>query len=158
MRNAGLAMLLALLFLGSLTVVAAFKSTGKGLYLPAHGTSSVARISIYNRIVDSESGTSEDPHAAYLSTKRIPLCADMVPSCKILGSEFVDGQVVTAICFAFGASMTNLNYKVLAARTNSERVSSTLWYGIVSPTGRLGYLAEVYVSPDSRGGRGLRAC
>ena len=41
---------------------------------------------------------------------------------------------------------------------NPRRANSTLWYRVTLPDGRTGYLREIYVVPEDRGGKGLPAC
>jgi len=150
--SAVLAMLLGL------TVLAAYDAQGKDPVVARPGTRLSARIVVQNQVVVSSSGTQPDKTPVYLSSQRVPRCADQQPSCMIAGSKVVDGSVLTAECFAFGAGMTNMDLRVLAARRNPERVSSDLWYGVRAPDGSLGFVSEVYLTTASRGGLGLRQC
>lgn len=147
-----------LALLGSLTVFATYDASGRQPVVPAYGGNAHAQIVVDNRVVVDAVGLVPDVGPAYLSVRPVPRCVVQVPTCKITGSDFVDGQAVDAVCFVFGEGMTNMDFGSLTARLNPARVTSSLWYGVRDRQGRVGYISEVYLTPESRGGLGLARC
>jgi hypothetical protein len=113
-------------------------------------------VTVQNMIATGATGLIEDSTPAYLSTDPVPFCADH--ACKVPGSEMWSGASLAVTCHRQGALMTNANESSPEVRRNPQRARSSLWYLGMMPNGRTGYLAEVYVTPDSRGGLGLPEC
>jgi hypothetical protein len=147
-----------MLFSGALTTLAIYDAQGNDPLVPEPGDRAAATIVVQNKVVISAHGLVEDRTPVYLSTTPVKYCASAARHCKVPGTEVGTGATWTAVCFTFGDGMTNMNLRAVGARRNPERVSSDLWYGVRLPDGRLGYVSEVYLTPVSRNGLGLRHC
>jgi hypothetical protein len=153
--GAVLRLALALIFLGAVTVIAAYSVQGKSPVIPQYGSRSSAVVTAQNRVVVGSTGTVEDT-PLYISMLTVPRCAQH--HCELPNSRIADGTRLVAICFVLGAGMTNMNLGVLSTRKNPARITSDIWYGIRTANGRFGYVSEVYLTPKSRGGLDLRKC
>lgn len=113
-------------------------------------------ITVQNKVAMGRDRLMEDSTPAYLSAKAAPYCAR--DGCKVAGTEMASGAKVVAVCHAIGTEMFNYNLDSAESRSNPNGADSALWYRVVWPDGRAGYLAEVYVVPADRGGKSLKAC
>jgi len=105
--------------------------------------------------------TTSGPHVdqqyrAYLSTETIDRCRAL--GCAVPGSELVTGDRVTLTCLTRGQRVTNGNDASPLDDDNPLRVESTWWFGAVDADGQWGFISEVWVHPDDRGGGGLPFC
>ncbi|CRK59212.1 hypothetical protein [Alloactinosynnema sp. L-07] len=98
----------------------------------------------------------EDFTPAYLSSKPIPFCGR--DGCKLEDTDMSSGAALVVDCFVFGATMSNADLSSEGIDRNPHKHSSSRWYRALLPGDRSGYLAEVYVAPEYRGGLGLAEC
>ena len=100
----------------------------------------------------------EDDTPAYLTTKPVARCYKrgcIVPGTKTLWS----GSRVTASCqVRDGDSISNADETTTGIQQNPGRASSPRWYWVTMTGGRSGFIPEVWLTPASRGGRGLPDC
>lgn len=66
--------------------------------------------------------------------------------------------MLVAVCYTYGTQMYNYNLDSSASQDNPHRASSRLWYKVVFPDQRPGYISEVYIVAADRGGLGLPRC
>lgn len=118
--------------------------------------SKAAVITVQNKVALGANRLIEDTTPAYLSARPAPFCA--THGCKVPGTDVSSGAMLVAVCYVRGAEMFNYNLDSSEAKHNPNRADSTLWYKIVMPNRRSGYLSEVYVVPPDRGGKGLPTC
>ena len=111
---------------------------------------------IQNMMALGNDALIEDPIPAYLSSKPVPVCR--LKGCMIADSVLKSGITVVATCHVDGGWMTNYNLDSSESKDNPNRTDSSLWYRLILPDGRTGFLSEVYVAPQSRGGLGLPTC
>jgi hypothetical protein len=127
-----------------------------------HGSRSEAEtvvpkaIVVQNKYATGPSSLLEDRTYAYLSTSPEPYCAER--GCKVEGTDMKSGARLVVTCWCEGAEMTNRDTTSPGIEQNPHGVTSKLWYWGVWPDGRAGYLSEVYVEPQYRGGLGLPRC
>lgn len=113
-------------------------------------TTTSAEITIYNKVVLDETRVREDV-PAYLTIS--PRCLAK-STCGIEGTDVLEtGMRVTAVCQTEGSFVTNR----FGDTPNDENFDSTRWYGI-NLNGKFGYLSEVWVAKEHRGGLDLRSC
>jgi len=98
----------------------------------------------------------EDFTPAYLSSKPIPFCGR--EGCKLEGTEMSSGAVLAVDCYVTGAELSNADLSSPGIERNRHKHTSSLWYRAVLPGDRTGYISEVYVKPEHRGGLGLPRC
>lgn len=115
----------------------------------AAGERDQAVIEVYNKVVLDESQMREDV-PAYLTTS--PDCLSL-SQCGVEGTAFSTGDTLVAVCQARGLEVTNR----FGDTPNAENFDSDLWYGIRSDQFS-GYLSEVWIHADHRGGLGLPEC
>ena len=115
-----------------------------------------AAIVVHNKVAIGENGVAEDTTPAYLSAEPVARCA--ARGCKVPDTEVWSGAVLVARCWVHAATMTNRDLTSHGIERNAAGVSSDLWYEIILHDGRTGYLSEVYVQPEHRGGVGLPEC
>lgn len=113
-------------------------------------------ITVQNKIALGADRLIEDTTPAYLSTKTAPFCAR--DGCKVPGTEMASGVMLVSICHVDGTEMFNYNLDSSESKQNPHRAGSLLWYRTVLHDGRTGYISEVYVLPEDRGGKGLPIC
>jgi hypothetical protein len=150
------AVTITMVFFGSLTIVAIYCIQGNDPLIPQPGDRTSATIAVQNKVVTSEVGLVEDRTPSYLSRRPLARCAKR--DCKTAGTDMWSGAELVAICFTFGEGLTNMDFRSPRARRNPERVSSDLWYGVELSDRSLGFISEVYLTPASRNGLGLRQC
>ncbi|HCT80671.1 MAG TPA: hypothetical protein DGT23_29710 [Micromonosporaceae bacterium] len=144
------------IFVGELTAVAMYHAHGNNPVRPQPANAGPARITVQNAFVVAETGLQEDHRPLYLSSRTLAYCVDH--GCRIPGPDYWSGDVLVAVCFAFGQNITNMDLRSTAAQRNPQRVSSDLWYATRLDDGQLGYVSEVFVTAASRGGLGLPLC
>lgn len=148
-------MILMVIFAGSMTVLAIYNAQGNDPVVAVAGDQKSVWVTVQNKVLGSASDFKEDRHLLYLSTRRISYCA--YKGCSVAGFTAGSGVKLLALCFAAGSAMTNVNLWSLSARRNPHRASSNLWYYVRAGAAE-GWVNEVYLTPASRGGLGLRHC
>ena len=119
-------------------------------------SNSRALIIVQNKVALGTNELLEDATPAYLSTEPSPFCASR--KCKVDGTDFASGAALVAVCHIHGTEMFNYNLDSPESKENPHRARSTLWYKVTFPNGLAGFISEVYIDPDDRGGVGLPAC
>lgn len=110
---------------------------------------------VYNKVTNGPTQMREDV-PAYLSTVPRNYCKR--DGCALPGTDMVTGHRIVAICQTTGARTTNGWDANPSDDSNPGLFESTRWYLMRWPDGRTGYLSEVWVAPEHRGGLGLRTC
>lgn len=113
-------------------------------------------ITVQNKVALGANQLIEDTTPAYLSSKPVPFCSRL--GCELPGTKVSSGALLVAICHVRGTDMFNYNLDSLESKANPNRADSALWYKVVLPDRRSGYISEVYITPNDRGGLGLPAC
>jgi hypothetical protein len=98
----------------------------------------------------------DQQYQAYLSTETLNRCRGL--GCAVPGSTLVTGDRVTLTCLTHGERVTNGNDASPLDDSNELLAESSWWFGAVDTEGRWGFIAEVWVHPDDRGGGGLPFC
>ncbi|MET8848526.1 helix-turn-helix domain-containing protein [Amycolatopsis sp. NPDC004625] len=111
---------------------------------------------VQNMYASGPSGLHEDRSLSYLSSRPVARCANN--GCKLPGTEMSTGAAITAICHIQGELLTNADISSPGIKTNPNASASALWYEIIWPDGRRGYISEVYLAPAYRGGLSLPPC
>ncbi len=78
--------------------------------------------------------------------------------CALSGTDMGSGAVITAEYTVIGNRTTNGQDNSTIDDGNPGLYTSTRWYGIRWGDGRFGYISEVWIRADFRGGLGLRNC
>lgn len=113
-------------------------------------------IDIDNRVTNGV-GMREDTTPARLTTQPWTHCTSR--ACNIYGTERSSGQVYeAAVCQTFGERTTNGHDTNPSDDANLERFESTRYYGVRLGDGTFGYVSEVWIRADYRGGLGLPGC
>ena len=147
------------LLVGLVVGVAGVVAVGSSAATPApFAAESLQAITVQNKVALGPSSLVEDRTPAYLSSLPIAYCATPSRSCKVPGTEIPSGVALVANCRTEGQQMANFNRAEAASRDNPDRADSSLWYRVSFPDGRSGYLSEVYVIDDDRGGMDLPTC
>ncbi|SDH49947.1 hypothetical protein SAMN05216553_1254 [Lentzea fradiae] len=123
------------------------------------GTSSAPRpmaVEIHNKVALGAGDLREDISPVYLSNRTVGSCARK--GCKIEDTEMNSGVLVVVTCRSLGDELVNFNLDAPESAKNPNSVRSALWYRVVLPDGRSGFVSEVYVAPRDRGGLGLPDC
>lgn len=115
-----------------------------------------AVIKVQNKVAVGPHTLIEDTTPSYLSSKPIPYCSHY--GCELPGSQVNSGVLLVAVCYTYGTRMYNYNLDSSASGNNPYRANSKLWYKIVLPDRREGYISEVYIVMADRGGMGLARC
>ena len=113
-------------------------------------------ITVQNKVALGPDSLIEDSTPAYLSSTPVPYCSRL--GCEVPGTQVSSGAMLVAVCYTHGAEMYNYNLDSTASQNNPNRASSSLWYKVVFPDGRSGYISVVYVVASNRGGMGLAIC
>lgn len=124
--------------------------------LVSHQARREAIITVQNKVALGPSSLIEDTTPSYLSSKPIPYCSHY--GCEEPGTQVSSGAMLVAICYTYGAQMYNYNLDSSASQNNPYRASSKLWYKVIFPDQRSGYISEVYIVAADRGGIGLPRC
>ena len=93
---------------------------------------------------------------AYLSTVTRNFCKR--DNCALGGTDVGSGATLTAECTVLGDRTTNGQDNSTIDDGNPGLYTSTRWYGIRWGDGRFGYISEVWIASQHRGGLGLRPC
>ncbi|MFI2666834.1 helix-turn-helix domain-containing protein [Micromonospora carbonacea] len=124
---------------------------------PAQATSATPKaLLVQNKVAIGPSDLVEDRTPAYLSAEPAARCA--ARGCKLDDTEMWSGTLVPVTCWVTGTEVTNRDTTSAGIAQNPNGVTSRLWYRVVWPDGRAGFLAEIYVAPEYRGGLALPAC
>ena len=114
-------------------------------------------ITVQNKVALGPHTLLEDTTPSYLSAKPIPYCSHY--RCEVPGTQVSSGAMLVAICYTYGKQMMyNYNLDSTASDNNPYRANSRLWYKVVFPDRRSGYISEVYIVAADRGGMGLSRC
>ena len=109
-----------------------------------------------NRVTNGM-GMREDSTPARLQTQPWVFCVSR--GCVIYGTERSSGQTYdAAVCQTFGERTTNGHDTNPSDDANPERFESTRYYGVRLANGTFGYVSEVWIRADYRGGLGLPGC
>ncbi|WP_448626779.1 helix-turn-helix domain-containing protein [Geodermatophilus sp. URMC 64] len=120
------------------------------------GAADGEEVVVHNVVTDGATAMREDT-AAYLSTRPEIYCKSR--GCAVEGGpQYRTSDRLTVSCQVAGDRTTNGDDSTTADDANPGLYSSTLWYGVPLPDGGLGYLSEVWVDADHRGGLGLPEC
>jgi hypothetical protein len=111
---------------------------------------------VQNMYATDSSGLYEDHSPSYLSSRPVARCANI--GCKIAGTDMASGASITAVCHLQGQLLTNADTSSPGIKTNPNASASALWYEIIWPDERRGYISEVYLAPAYRGGLALPPC
>jgi len=115
-----------------------------------------ASVVVQNKVAVGRNTLAEDRSPAYLSTKTVPFCARR--GCKLPGTEMWSGARLVVSCWTRGERLTNKDVTSEGVEANTGGATSDLWYAAKWKDGRTGYLSEIYVTPEGRGGVGLARC
>jgi hypothetical protein len=134
---------------------------GGGDALPASATDAKQppgpkAITVQNKVASGPSTLTEDTTPAYLSSKPIARCSKR--GCKVEGTDMWSGATFAVTCWATGEEITNQDTTSAGIEQNPHAATSSRWYRGEWPDGRAGYLSEVYVAQEYRGGLGLPEC
>src|SRR4051794_11827321 len=110
---------------------------------------------VHNVVTNGASAVREDT-AAYLSSRPEIYCKSR--GCAIDGLNFHTSDRLRVTCQVAGDRTTNGDDSTTQDDANPALYSSTLWYGVRLSDGRMGYLSEVWVRDDDRGGLALPRC
>ena len=113
-------------------------------------------IVVQNKVAFGPSALTEDDSPSYLSERPVSRCVER--GCKLAGTDLSSGSAVTALCRVQGELLTNADVRSAGVEDNPNAAASTLWYRVRWSDGRTGYLSEVYVAAEYRGGLDLPAC
>ena len=108
-----------------------------------------------NRVTNGATAMREDS-PAYLSTVTRNFCKR--DGCALAGTDMGSGATITAECTVAGDRTTNGQDNSAIDDGNPGLYSSTRWYGVRWGDARFGYISEVWIRSDFRGGLGLRSC
>jgi hypothetical protein len=144
-------------FLAGATIVLA----GTGVLLwqsprggPGHYQGIQQVVDVDNRVTNGRMVMQEDDVPAYLSTVAENHCANW---CHVPGSDLRTGDRLGLVCQTVGQPTTNGNRQSPVDDANPALYESHLWYYAVVD-GKEGYISEVWISGDRRGGLGLPLC
>jgi hypothetical protein len=118
-------------------------------------TPAARQITVDNRVTNGGSAMRED-NPAYLSVATRNYCKR--DGCALGSTDFGSGAVLTAECTVLGDRTTNGQDNSAVDDGNPGLYQSTRWYGIRWGDGRFGYVSEVWIASQDRGGVGLRNC
>lgn len=99
----------------------------------------------------------EDSSPAFLQSEPVTGCR--MRGCVVPGSNVLySGDTLVARCWAKGAEFTNADLGSEGIQNNPGKATSDLWYWASMPGGISGFITEVYIAPQHRGGMGLPRC
>jgi len=100
----------------------------------------------------------EDPQPVPLSTRPVPGCGSR--GCEVDRSPTWESKqpIDRAVCQQPGEPITNGNNESPTDDKNPLLDTSSLYYGVVLEDGTHGYIAEVWIAREQRGGLGLPPC
>ncbi|GAA3821763.1 cutinase family protein [Nocardioides panacisoli] len=114
------------------------------------------QITVYNKVTNGATAMREDTSPAYLSTVTRNFCKR--DGCAIAGTDVITGDVITAYCTVSGDRTTNGQDNSAIDDSNPGLYTSTRWYGVQWNGATRGYISEVWIAPQHRGGLGLPTC
>jgi serine/threonine protein kinase len=109
---------------------------------------------IDNRVTNAASMREDTP--AYLSEVTENFCRPN--GCDIPSTDLVSGDEITLVCQTLGQRTTNGDDTNTNDDSNTERYESRLWYYAIHENGNEGYISEVWIEDDYRGGMDLPLC
>lgn len=113
-------------------------------------------ITVDNRVTNGMS-MREDPTPARLTTQPWTFCTTR--GCNIYGTERTTGQTYDkAVCQAWGERTTNGNDHSAVDDANPALFESSRYYGVRLGDGTFGYVSEVWIAAQDRGGLWLPLC
>ena len=113
-------------------------------------------ITVDNRVTNGMS-MREDPTPARLTTQPWTFCTSR--GCNIYGTERTTGQTYDkAVCQAWGERTTNGNDQSPVDDANPALFESSRYYGVRLGDGTFGYVSEVWIAAQDRGGLWLPLC
>jgi serine/threonine protein kinase len=121
----------------------------------ASNASAFSKTAVVDNKVTSGLEMREDK-PAYLSTRPANFCKR--DGCALPNTDMSTGAKVTLVCQTIGPRDTNGDDSSPGDDKNLELFESRLWYGVRWPDGRFGFLSDVWLAPDFRGGLGLPLC
>lgn len=112
-------------------------------------------ITVSNKVTDGPAAVREDePLRLFFSPQ---LCGTQ--TCVVPGPGFRTGNRIDRVVRqTSGQEITNGEKRNARDDTNPQLVSSSLWYGVSTDSGRLAYFSEVWAEPNQRGGLQLPDC
>ena len=159
MRLTSAAFLTAVAFVGIFVVPDLFEDIFQGRPTTAtlFDASEVRKvITVDNRVTSGRSDMREDKPVP-LTT--IPAVNCITRRCDIKGTDRSSGQTYdAAVCQVRGERTTNGDNTSPHDDRNPDLFSSDRYYGVMLPDGRQGYVSEVWISKDQRGGLNLPKC
>ncbi|MFD9737586.1 hypothetical protein [Umezawaea sp. NPDC059074] len=115
-----------------------------------------ATVVVQNKVAIGAAELVEDDSPSYLSERPVRRCANT--GCKLDGTDLGTGDTITAVCHLQGDLLTNADVSSPGIKQNPNVAASALWYEVIWPDGRRGYISEVYLAPAYRGGLTLPPC
>ncbi|MEU5262183.1 helix-turn-helix transcriptional regulator [Amycolatopsis sp. NPDC021455] len=122
----------------------------------ASDPSRAAVITVQNKVALGADKLLEDSTPSYLCQKAVPYCAKS--GFKVDGTDMASGAMLVAVCHTTGPEMVNYNVNSPESKSNPHKADSALWYKVVLPDGRFGFISEVYIVEGDRGGKELTRC
>lgn len=113
-------------------------------------------ITVDNRVTNGMA-MREDSTPARLTSQPWTFCTSR--GCNINGTERSSGQTYdAAVCQTSGERTTNGNDHSSVDDGNPSRFESTRYYGVRLSNGTFGFISEVWIASQHRGGLGLPPC
>jgi hypothetical protein len=113
------------------------------------------QVVIQNMVLNGPTAMVEGDPPIYFSTQMRAVCR--LNGCMVPDSWMNSGTVITVTCQAQGPQMTNSNLHDPSDDSNPGLATSTLWYQ-GSGNGKSGWISEIWIRADGRGGLGLPGC
>jgi hypothetical protein len=126
---------------------------GDGGATPTGADRLTVTATIDNRVTSGERMREDTP--AYLSTVTENFCRPN--GCAVAGTDLGSGDQLTLVCQTVGQRTTNGDDTSTEDDTNPELYDSRLWYYAVLGD-RQGFISEVWIAGDFRGGMDLPLC
>lgn len=119
---------------------------------PQNNQPQTRQVVIQNMVLNGPSGMIEGNPQIYFSTEMRPTCR--LNGCMMPDSFMGSGTVITVDYYSFGQQITNSNLHDPSDDANPDLATSTRWYH-GSWNGKSGWINEVWIRADGRGGLGL---
>lgn len=113
------------------------------------------QVVIQNKVLNGPTDVIEGNPQIYFSTELISVCR--LKGCMVGGSSMGSGTVITVDCWRTGQEITNQNLNTTSDDGNPWLATSTRWYH-GSYNGMSGWINEIWLRADGRGGLGLPQC
>ncbi len=128
--------------------------------MPVASAAPPQTLTVDNRVTEGM-GMREDRAAVRLSSRPVPYCGAL--RCDIAGTaRHSGGTYARAVCRTSGSYVTNGNDSSSAEAPvddhNPALARSTGYYGVRLANGTFGFVSEVWIRREQRGGLGLPAC